>query len=136
MGQNIDSHIQDNHKYNITCKLPKIEPFLKEESLNAVDMDWVFFTWSQNELQFYPQFVKREGLWYFWMKIKEDPIAAANWEVSAKVENVENQISLEFKGLVHPVDRKSVIKFKISSEVAIEKGYSDIIRVSFKIIRK
>jgi len=150
--QNIDSHIQDNHKYKITCKLPKIEPFLKEESLNAVDMDWVFFTWSQNELQFYPQFVKREGLWYFWMKIKEDPIAAANWEVSAKVENVENQISLEFKGLVHPVDRsveeilesghylqlnrKSVIKFKISSEVAIEKGYSDIIRVSFKIIRK
>jgi len=151
--QNIDLHIKDNHKNARTyvCKLSKIEPFLSEKILNAVDQNWVLFMWRQNDIQFYPVFVKREGLWYFWMKIKEDPIAAANWEVIAKVENPANQISVEFKGLVHPVDRgvdeilesghylllnrKSVNMLKKSSEEAVEKGYSDIIQVEFEIKR-
>ena len=48
--------------------------------------------------------MKQDGLWYFWIKMNTDHLAAASWSYHAKCENMELGILLEFTGGVQPVD--------------------------------
>eukprot|EP00092_Neocalanus_flemingeri_P019297 GFUD01020903.1.p1 GENE.GFUD01020903.1~~GFUD01020903.1.p1 ORF type:complete len:259 (+),score=43.69 GFUD01020903.1:77-853(+) len=59
---------------------------------------------ENNKVQFYPQCVKRNGVWYVWVKIKGGPSLASQWKFSAKTENENTGYSMEFTGSVHPVD--------------------------------
>ena len=53
---------------------------------------------------FYPTLVIKDGLWYFWIKMKTDQVAAASWRYHAECESVEQEFSVKFTGSVQPVD--------------------------------
>ena len=78
---------------------------LSEDILASKLIDWfpVLCT-DPNGLEFYHQFLKRNGLWYCWVKVKTDPEAAAKFNFSVKVENVKTGFKMEFCGQVHPID--------------------------------
>ena len=59
---------------------------------------------NENDTQFYPQLVKRDGLWYFWVKIKGDPVDAAYWQFVARIESQGKGIFMEVKEQVQPAD--------------------------------
>eukprot|EP00092_Neocalanus_flemingeri_P064326 GFUD01078041.1.p1 GENE.GFUD01078041.1~~GFUD01078041.1.p1 ORF type:complete len:183 (-),score=36.19 GFUD01078041.1:142-666(-) len=59
---------------------------------------------ESDKVQFYPQCVKRNGVMYFWVKIKGGPSLASQYKFSAKAENETTGYSMEFTGPVHPVD--------------------------------
>eukprot|EP00092_Neocalanus_flemingeri_P022055 GFUD01023920.1.p1 GENE.GFUD01023920.1~~GFUD01023920.1.p1 ORF type:complete len:257 (-),score=50.41 GFUD01023920.1:184-954(-) len=68
------------------------------------NIDYDLHVLENNKVQFYPQCVKRNGVWYFWVKIKGGPSLASQWKFSAKAENENTGYSMEFTGSVHPVD--------------------------------
>ena len=94
--------------------------------------------------------MKRNGVWYFWLKIKESPVEAAKWKFQVKLKSVKNQMSVEFSGLVHPVDKTveeilktgqyllldrqlvKKMKEKLQTEV---KGCSSFIFIPFELSR-
>ena len=98
-----------------------------------------------------PIFVKRNDHWYFWVIIKDDPEAARTWVFSAKAENDEERMSMEFSGFVHPIDlkveeviktgqylllnRNSVEKLQVPSQEAVQRGYDSVINITFKITK-
>ena len=97
--------------------------------------------WVQGGYFFYPQFVKRENVWYFWMQVEGDPKVACKWRFSAKTENVESGIRMEFSGTVLPVDLR--VSEAIESEECllmkkknVEKlmNKNDIV-ISFNVLR-
>jgi hypothetical protein len=153
--KDIDDHIRVKHKDAVESHGEEsyIEPIMKVERIN-VDRDWVLFSHKHSGAQFYPQFVKRKGLWYFWVLMQEDPVAAANWAFHAKSTNEENQIAVEFSGMVHPLDmtmseilesgqylllnkqRVDKLRVPISQEAATRTGNTSMITVSFRIIKK
>jgi hypothetical protein len=104
--KNIEMHLRDKHTNVIPTNQPKIEPFLSKASLEAHRNNWILFTYCENGVQFYPIFVKRNDHWYFWVSIKDDPVAASSWMFTAKAENQGNRMSMEYAGLVHPIDLK------------------------------
>ena len=147
--KDLDLHIQQNHKIK-EKKSSIISPYLKKKSLCAWNGDWTLYYHQRIGLQFYPQFVKRNGVWYFWLKIKESPIEAAKWKFQVKLKSVKNQMSVEFSGLVHPVDKTveeilktgqyllldrqlvKKMKEKLQTEV---KGCSSFIFIPFELSR-
>ena len=148
--KDIDFHIEEKHQLKVK-KNSRITQYLEENSFHLMDGDWPrngIYYHEQDGEQFYPQIVKRNGIWYFWVKIKGSPLVAAKWKFQVKLESVINQISVEFSGLVHSVD-KSVIEIletgqylpvnrqwvqqlreMLPSEV---NGYSSSIVIPFKI---
>jgi len=101
--KNIDLHIELRHK-TVTRTEPNIEPTMSEEILDELARDWLLFTYLENGVQFYPVFVKRNGLCYFWVSIKDDSEAASKWVFTGKTKSVENKFEVQVTGLVHPVD--------------------------------
>ena len=68
--KNIVSHIKRNHKNRIQhLHESAIRPHLKDKILKAKNWKWVLFTYKEKEVQFYPQFVKRNDLWFFWIMV-------------------------------------------------------------------
>jgi len=63
--------------------------------------------WENDSLVFYPMPAKRGQLWYFWIKVHAGPEVAAKWMFSARTENLETGIRMEFMVSVSPVDRSS-----------------------------
>ena len=103
--KNIDLHIMLRHK-TITRTQPNVKPSMNEESLNELDrnQNWLLFTYLDNGVQFYPVLVKRNGLFYFWVSIKDNPEAASAWVFTAKTKSGDNKFEVRARGLVHPVD--------------------------------
>eukprot|EP00092_Neocalanus_flemingeri_P038390 GFUD01041796.1.p1 GENE.GFUD01041796.1~~GFUD01041796.1.p1 ORF type:complete len:258 (+),score=54.16 GFUD01041796.1:73-846(+) len=100
----------------------------KKRIMNSLlhNCDWKLYVWEQCKVQFYPQIVKRNGDWYFWVKIKEGPIVASQWKFSVKMENKDTGYRMEFSGSVHPVDLKV--------DQQMETG--DCLRMSSKNVEK
>jgi len=148
--KDIELHIVENHEHTNTYNDPILETLINEEGLNSDNKNWGLIVLNENGVQFYPQFVKRNGLWYFWVKIKGDPVVAANWQFVAKIENVEKGIFMDVKGPVQPVDfsvekiletgeylllnRQCVEKFMVPSEDQdVRDGFPFMLTISFKI---
>ena len=103
--RNIDIHIRDKHNNAAnTLTKPQITPFLKKSILDNRHDNWVLFTFQENEVHFYPIFVKRNDHWYFWVIIKDNPEAASAWVFTAKTKSEDNKFEVRARGLVHPVD--------------------------------
>ena len=126
---------------------------MNETIITEPNQKWVLFTYHEAGFVFYPTFVKEDGLWYFWMKMKTDQHVAAKWRFHAKAENEENDLSVEFTGHVQPIDlglgeilesgqymvftKQNVMKLKMtSSEEKIKDGFTDHIVISFKLFKK
>merc|ERR1712096_116582 len=78
---------------------------LTEDIFGLKVYDWYPVLWTDpNGLEFYLLFLKRNGFWYCWLKVKADREAAAKFNCSVKVENAETGLKMEFSGKVHPVD--------------------------------
>jgi len=121
----LDLHIRENHK-------------------DSVDI------FREAGFEFYPTFMKQDGFWYFWIKMKADKLAAASWSYHAKSENVELGLLVEFTGSVQPVDlgvkeiiesgqymlfnKHTVMKLKVKATGRDE--YPDKIDISFKLFKK
>jgi len=102
---NIDLHIQLRHAHKtVTRTQPNIKLSMDKEILGKVDKNWLLFTYIENGVEFYPVFVKRNGLCYFWVSIKDDSEAASKWVFTGKTKSVENKFEVQVTGLVHPVD--------------------------------
>ena len=148
----LDEHLKE-HTRSLTCSQPIAVTDLNEEILDCKNNYWVLFSYKQNGVQFYPQFVNRNDLLYFWVKAKGDPVEAARWQFHAKSSNGESNLAVEVTGLVHPIDmtveescetgqyllmtRQAVEKLKVDvpEELASDLCSSSI-EVSFTITRK
>jgi len=146
--KNIDSHVEKNHKEKEVRSVYR--PYLEEKILDALNWNWGLDVFLQNGVKFYPQFVKRFGFWYFWIRIKESSTEAAKWKFLVKL-SVENQFSVEFAGSVHPVDltvdeiletgqyllldRQMVDKLKGTLLSKVTAGYSSILYIPFKVFK-
>jgi len=103
--KNIDLHIQLRHGHTtVTRTQPNIELTMNEGMLDDPDRNWLLYTYLENRVQFYPVFVKRNGLCYFWISIKDNAEAASKWVFTAKAKSDENKFEMQVTGLVHPVD--------------------------------
>ena len=100
----IDLHIRESHKNSNSLQERIFKPLMNETILTEPNQKWVLFTYHEAGFVFYPSFVKQDGLWYFWMKMKTDQHVAAKWRFHAKAENEENELSVEFTGHVQPID--------------------------------
>jgi len=156
--KDIDFHIQQNHKSKnkeIKKKSPRMSLYLKKREktkggFRAWKLDWTLYYRTQDGLQFYPQFVKRKGIWYFWVKLKESSLEAEKWKFHVQLMSVRNKMSVEFSGLVHPVDatveeilktgqylllnRQWVEQMKEMLPTEVD-GYSSFIVIPFEIIK-
>ena len=73
---------------------------MEEEYFDCVLWEWR----NESGYIFYPQLMKRGGLWYCWIKTKSDPTIAATYEVKAEVHNKETEFKMMYMGPVHPID--------------------------------
>lgn len=112
--KNLDLH-KSNH-FMFPAFMPDVAYFFSEECLNDNNYaGFISYTCKIDEVEFYPVFVKKNGLWYFWVSIKEDWEAASTWSFTAKVKNDGNKIAMEFSGMVHPID--------VTVDEVIESGH-------------
>jgi len=148
--KNIALHLRDKHTNVIPTNQPKIEPLLSKASLEAHRNNWILFTYYENQVQYYPIFVKRNDHWYFWVSIKDGHVAASTWMFTAKAENEDNRMSMEYSGLVHPIDlkveeviktgqylllnRRSVEKLQVVEEAG-QGQFKSLINITFKITK-
>lgn len=89
--------------------------------------DWVPCILKYDEVHFYPQFVRRGPYWYFWIKVNGSLEMASQWMFSAKIQNKETGIRMEFSGSVSPVDQ--------SVEQVIRNG-DDFLQINRTTIEK
>eukprot|EP00092_Neocalanus_flemingeri_P034617 GFUD01037655.1.p1 GENE.GFUD01037655.1~~GFUD01037655.1.p1 ORF type:complete len:259 (+),score=52.87 GFUD01037655.1:70-846(+) len=119
------SHLKSEHNYRISGR--EIEFLVRFNTLTKGNsVDWPLQLWEYNRVQFFPQLVKRNGVWYAWVKVKGGPNDAEQWSYSAKTENKDNGIKMEFSGSVHPVD--------LRVEQVIQTG--DCLQMNSKNIQK
>eukprot|EP00092_Neocalanus_flemingeri_P107060 GFUD01137391.1.p1 GENE.GFUD01137391.1~~GFUD01137391.1.p1 ORF type:complete len:188 (-),score=37.38 GFUD01137391.1:140-703(-) len=105
------------------------------------NIDYDLRVWENNKVQFYPQCVKRNGVWYVWVKIKGGPSLASQWKFSAKAENETTGYSMEFTGSVHPVDletdrlMETDDLLKMSNKNEVKLGNAGRIWIKFKVFK-
>ena len=148
----LDKHLKE-HTSSLTCSQPVAVADLNEEIIDYKNNYWVLFSHEQNGVQFYPQFVKRNDLLYFWVKAKGDLVEAACWQFHDKSSNGESNLAVKVTGLVDPINmtveescetgqyllmtRQAVEKLKVDvlEELASDLFYSSI-EASFAITGK
>ena len=94
--------------------------------------------------------MKRKGIWYFWVKLKESSLEAEKWKFHVQLLSVRNKMSVEFSGLVHPIDAtvEEILKtgqYLLLNRQWVEQmkgmlptevdGYSSFIVIPFEIIK-
>jgi len=147
--RNIEKCIKENHTNMKKLSRSIFYPALSKECSRYDSKDWILFSWSDyNGIQFYPQFLKRDGFWYFWVKIKDDPEAAAKFGFSATIENPVTGLKLECSSArVSPVDSSvdEIIKSgdclvmnsgnieNVKMEVKGSLRYSGKVKISFSV---
>ena len=147
--RNIESCINENHTNMKKLSTSIFYPLFTKECSRYGSRDGILLSWSDyNGVQFYPQFLKRGGFWYFWVKIKDDPETAAKFEFSAKIENPETGLKIECsRARVSPVDStvNDIIRSgdclvmnnanieKMKVEVKESQRYSDKVMISFRV---
>jgi hypothetical protein len=102
----IGEHVK-THTDLKTCKNRSVKlQIRKKENSDSDSADFPLLSWEHRHsgIQFYPQIVKRDGVWYFWVKIKGGLCAASQWKFTAKTENKDTGHRMEFSGPVSPVD--------------------------------
>jgi len=147
----LDVHIRE--KNSTVLEQAILKPTLNERIMMENDRKWDLSIYREAGFEFYPTFVKQDGLWYFWIKMKTDKLSAANWSYHVKSENVELGMLVEFTGSVQPVDlglneiiesgqymfinKHTVMKLKTrASDKSVKNGYPHMIRFSFKLFKK
>ena len=129
---------EDRYKIIHDTDDPKLRSFsIFKERKDCTD--WSLNMMLKNDDIFYPQFVERDGLFYFWVQIKGAPEIASKWRFSAKTENKDSGIRMEFSGTVHPVDVTVEEVIETEECLSIKRKNmeklvsSDIIVISFDV---
>jgi len=149
----LNLHIRDSHLDSVVITKAVRTPLLNDNIINDNDQKWALCIYREAGFEFYPTFLKQDGLWYFWIKMNADPVTAASWSYHASCENVEHRMLVEYTGGVHPVDlgfeeviatgqymvfnKQNVIKLKVkANEHNINTGNPNIIKILFKLFKK
>ena len=110
---------------------------LNDPAIEGNGADWGLYVYCDpSGLRFYPQLVKRSGLWHMWVKVKADPETAAQFKctvivvkkVGVDTEKVIEHISCK----VHPVD-ETVEKIIISGDTLVMTT-GNVINMKTKLI--
>jgi len=99
----LNSHIKKSHEDSVVIDSTFIA-LLNEDTISKTNQTWVLFIHREAGFEFYPTLVIKDGLWYFWIKMKADQLSVASWSYHAKSENVEHGMLVEFSGSVQTVD--------------------------------
>ena len=149
----LDLHFKEKHKDSTILSRPILNSLLNEHVMTRSNLNRACIIYQEAGFVFYPTLVIKDGLWYFWIKMKTDQVAAASWAYHAKCENVELELLVEFTGGVHPVDlglkeiiesgqymilnKQKVMKLKVrATDIDVKAGYPDKIDISFKLFKK
>ena len=99
----IGEHFNSSHKEVFKLSTSRLGVLINDKNMEKENYNWTLMYWKDaNGMEFYPCLVKRNGSWYFWIKVKADPVTAAKFEVSVKSFN--SQFKIKLTGPVHPVD--------------------------------
>ena len=149
--RDIDScRVANNHNDKKKLKDNIYKPYFRDEYLRRDHGDWALAVWtSEGGEEFYPQLVQRNGLWYFWVKIKADPKLASRYKFTAKIQSLKKGLTMECTAEVHPVDdgvekviasgnylvmkTENIKKFKVNSKTN-PQGFR--VNISFIVSRK
>ena len=72
-------------------------------------------------------------MWYFWVKIKADPEAAADYEFCAKIENTETGLKIDCNSVsVSPVDSSVDEIIKSGNCLVMNNGNIEKMRVEYE----
>ena len=119
-------------------------------SFNSETENWPLFAWTHTSgTVFYPQLLKRDHIWYYWIKAKTDPISAAKFEVTAEIQNPRSGFKMMLIGPVHPIDmtvkevlktghylhmnNQNIEKLKTTGGDAEKCGYTDQLLLKFNV---